>query len=54
MVEYINNNLDKPLTIAELASISCCSRWQLQRVFQEQAKQNIAQYVRQQKLRSQL
>ncbi|MCL9775170.1 helix-turn-helix domain-containing protein [Vibrio methylphosphonaticus] len=50
VVEYINNNLDKPLTVAELASISCWSRWQLQRVFQEQTKQNIAQYVRQQKL----
>ncbi|MGF1778856.1 helix-turn-helix domain-containing protein [Vibrio nomapromontoriensis] len=50
VVEYINHNLDKPLTVAELASISCWSRWQLQRVFQEQTKQNIAQYVRQQKL----
>ena len=50
VVDYINNNLDKTLTVADLASISCWSRWQLQRVFQEQTNQNIAQYVRQQKL----
>ncbi|MFA0440201.1 hypothetical protein BCU70_09140 [Vibrio sp. 10N.286.49.C2] len=50
VVDYINQNLDKPLTVSELAEISCWSRWQLQRVFQEQTNQNLAQYVRQQKL----
>ncbi len=50
IVDYIHQNLDKPLTVTELADISCWSRWQLQRVFQEQTNHNLAQYVREQKL----
>ncbi len=50
VIEYIHHNLDKTLTVAELAEISCWSRWQLQRVFQEQTNHNLAQYVREQKL----
>ncbi|MGR5501069.1 helix-turn-helix domain-containing protein [Vibrio sp. DNB22_10_4] len=50
VVDYIHQNLDKPLSVNDLADISCWSRWQLQRVFQEQTNHNLAQYVREQKL----
>lgn len=50
VVDYIHHNLDKALSVTELAEISCWSRWQLQRVFQEQTNHNLAQYVREQKL----
>ncbi|GAL19589.1 transcriptional regulator AraC family [Vibrio maritimus] len=50
VVEYIHQNLDKTLSVTDLADISCWSRWQLQRVFQEQTNHNLAQYVREQKL----
>ncbi|MDN2662179.1 AraC family transcriptional regulator [Psychromonas sp. 14N.309.X.WAT.B.A12] len=50
VLEYIENSLHLPLSLEDLASKSCWSRWQLQRIFQEYTQQNVAHYVRQQKL----
>ena len=50
VLEYIDNSLHLPLSLADLANKSCWSRWQLQRIFQEYTQQNVAHYVRQQKL----
>ncbi|WP_413693256.1 helix-turn-helix domain-containing protein [Psychromonas sp. KJ10-2] len=50
VLDYIENSLHLPLSLEDLASKSCWSRWQLQRIFQEYTQQNVANYVRQQKL----
>jgi len=50
VLEYIESSLHLPLSLEDLASKSCWSRWQLQRIFQEYTQQNVAHYVRQQKL----
>ncbi|PMJ88732.1 helix-turn-helix domain-containing protein [Vibrio sp. 10N.261.55.A7] len=50
VIEYINNHLDETLSVSDLSSVSCWSRWQLQRVFQTYTGQSVAQYVREQKL----
>lgn len=50
VISYIDNNLDQPLSLHDLASMSCWSRWQLQRVFQNFTGVSVAQYVREQKL----
>jgi len=50
VLDYIERSLHLPLSLEELASKSCWSRWQLQRIFQEYTKQNVGNYVRQQKL----
>lgn len=47
---FIHQNIDKPLTVEILAEMSCWSRWQLQRVFQNYTGMNVAQYVREQRL----
>ncbi|ODP97838.1 AraC family transcriptional regulator [Salinivibrio sp. IB574] len=50
VLAYIHANLDQPLNVADLAALSCWSRWQLQRVFSEQTGVNVAHYVRELKL----
>lgn len=50
VLDYIHDNLDKTLSLEELADQSCWSRWQLQRVFQSQTGLSVAQYVRELKL----
>ncbi|MDR8526106.1 AraC family transcriptional regulator [Shewanella fidelis] len=50
VLDYIHQNIDKPLSLEDIADYSCCSRWQLQRVFQQQTGLNVAQYVRELKL----
>ncbi|MEI6859241.1 MAG: AraC family transcriptional regulator [Shewanella sp.] len=50
VLEYIQDNIDKSLSLEELAEQSCWSRWQLQRVFQNQTGLSVAQYVRELKL----
>jgi AraC-like DNA-binding protein len=50
VLAYIHANLDQPLNVADLAALSCWSRWQLQRVFSEQTGLNVAHYVRELKL----
>lgn len=50
VLDYIDNSLHRPLSLDELATKSCWSRWQLQRVFQECTQQSVGCYVREQKL----
>ncbi|WP_087021866.1 AraC family transcriptional regulator [Thaumasiovibrio subtropicus] len=50
ILTYIHQNIEEPLSVAELAEQSCWSRWQLQRVFQEQTGSTVANYVREIKL----
>ncbi|QFU20622.1 AraC family transcriptional regulator [Shewanella eurypsychrophilus] len=50
VLDYIHDNLDKTLSLEDLADQSCWSRWQLQRVFQSQTGLSVAQYIRELKL----
>lgn len=50
LVDFINENIDQPLSVEQLAENSCWSRWQLQRVFHHETGLNLAQYVRELKL----
>ncbi|MBN3562502.1 helix-turn-helix domain-containing protein [Aliamphritea spongicola] len=45
-LNYIEANLDQPLTVDTLAEKSCWSRWQFQRVFMKETGMSVAQYVR--------
>ncbi|KKD00485.1 AraC family transcriptional regulator [Photobacterium halotolerans] len=50
VLDYIHTHLDQPLSVVELAEQSCWSRWQLQRVFNNETGLTLAQYVRELKL----
>lgn len=50
ILDFIHQNIDTPLSVEVLAEMSCWSRWQLQRVFQNYTGMNVAQYVREQRL----
>tara|TARA_Y100001956_G_C4128506_1_gene191916 strand:+ start:2497 stop:3417 length:921 start_codon:yes stop_codon:yes gene_type:complete len=50
VLSYIHTHLDQPLSLNVIAKQSCWSRWQLQRVFQEQTGLSVATYVRELKL----
>lgn len=50
VLSYIHTHLDQPLSLNVIAKQSCWSRWQLQRVFQEQTGVSVATYVRELKL----
>ncbi|WP_017221473.1 helix-turn-helix domain-containing protein [Moritella dasanensis] len=50
LLDFINENIDQPLSVEILADKSCWSRWQLQRVFHLETGLNLAQYVRELKL----
>ncbi|PMG77405.1 hypothetical protein BCU84_10610 [Shewanella sp. 10N.286.51.B7] len=50
VLDYIHHNSDKTLGLDELAEVCQLSRWQLQRIFQQQTGLNVAQYVRELKL----
>ncbi len=50
VLEYIHNHLDLPLSVDEIAVLSCWSRWQLQRVFQAEIGISVGQYIRELKL----
>lgn len=50
LLDFINDNIDQPLSVEQLAEKSCWSRWQLQRVFHLDTGLNLAQYVRELKL----
>ncbi len=45
-LKYIEDNIDQPLTVDNLAEKSCWSRWQFQRVFMKETGMSVAQYVR--------
>jgi AraC family transcriptional regulator len=50
VLSHIHQHLDEPLSVTELAALSCWSRWQLQRVFQSETGLTVAAYVRELKL----
>jgi AraC family transcriptional regulator len=50
VLSHIHQHLDEPLLVADLAALSCWSRWQLQRVFQNETGLTVAAYVRELKL----
>ncbi|GIU17067.1 AraC family transcriptional regulator [Shewanella sp. c952] len=50
VLNFIHSHLDQPLSLEDIAEHSQCSRWQLQRIFQQQTGLNVAQYVREIKL----
>ncbi|EPP5333392.1 helix-turn-helix domain-containing protein [Vibrio harveyi] len=50
VLDYIHSNLDSPLSVDDISQQSCWSRWQLQRVFQQQTGLSVANYVRELKL----
>lgn len=50
VLDYIHQNIDQTLTVEHIASQSCWSRWQLQRVFTGFTGMNVAQYIRELKL----
>ncbi|ACJ28850.1 Transcriptional regulator, AraC family [Shewanella piezotolerans WP3] len=50
VLNFIHTHLDQPLSLEDIAEHSQCSRWQLQRIFQQQTGLNVAQYVRELKL----
>ncbi|MGO3406313.1 helix-turn-helix domain-containing protein [Marinomonas sp.] len=50
VLDYIHDNLDEPINVANLAEKSCWSRWQFQRVFGEATGLTVAQYIRELRL----
>lgn len=50
VLDYIHHHIEDPMTLDELAQQSCWSRWQLQRVFQNETGTTVANYVRELKL----
>lgn len=50
LLDHIHSNLNKPLPVDELAKVTHCSRWQLQRDFTHATGLSVAQYVRRLKL----
>ena len=50
VLDYIHLNLDKPLAVSSLATMAGWSRWQFNRVFNDQTGQSVGQYVRELRL----
>lgn len=50
VLAYIHANLSSALSLEDIATQSCWSRWQLQRVFQAETGLTVANYVRELKL----
>ncbi|PTO83464.1 AraC family transcriptional regulator [Vibrio splendidus] len=50
ILTYIHSNLSSSLSLEDIATQSCWSRWQLQRVFQAETGLTVANYVRELKL----
>lgn len=50
VLDFIHGNLSEPLSLDKIATQSCWSRWQLQRVFQNATGTTVANYVREVKL----
>lgn len=45
ILDYIDNNLDKPLTLDELEAVAFTSKYYLSRIFKEETNSTIHQYV---------
>ncbi|MBM6550662.1 AraC family transcriptional regulator [Marinomonas ostreistagni] len=50
VLQYLHDNLAEQHTVASLAQVSCWSRWQFQRVFNDVTGLSVAQYVRELRL----
>lgn len=50
LVQWIDNNLDKPLRVKDVAARSGYSQWYLQRVFRRLMHVSVAEYIRQKKM----
>lgn len=50
VLQYLHQHLAEQHTVASLAEVSCWSRWQFQRVFNEATGLSVAQYVRELRL----
>ena len=50
VLDYIHQHIDQTLSLDDLVEVFGISRWQLQRIFQQQTGLNVAQYVRELKL----
>ncbi len=50
VLNYIHDHLDVALSVDEIAKQSCWSRWQLQRVFQNEIGVSVGQYIRELRL----
>lgn len=50
LVQWIDNNLDKPLRVTDVAARSGYSQWYLQRVFRRLMHVSVAEYIRQKKM----
>ncbi|MBJ3813636.1 helix-turn-helix domain-containing protein [Shimwellia pseudoproteus] len=51
LLVWIDNNLDKPLRIDDIARYAGYSKWHLQRMFLNHTGHNLARYIRERKLR---
>ncbi|MTD29021.1 superoxide response transcriptional regulator SoxS [Erwinia sorbitola] len=50
LTDWIDNNLDKTLSIDEVAAKSGYSKWHLQRMFRSVTKQTLGGYIRERRL----
>ena len=50
IMSWIDDNIDKPLKIEDVAKRAGYSRWHLQRLFQQVTHQTLADYIRNKKL----
>lgn len=50
LILWINNNIDKPLKIEDVAEKSGFSKWHLQRIFQRVMHVSMGNYIRDRKL----
>ncbi|MEY8709704.1 transcriptional regulator [Mangrovibacter phragmitis] len=50
IMSWIDENIDKPLKIDDVARRSGYSRWHLQRLFYQETRQTLASYIRDRKL----
>ena len=50
LTDWIESNLDKPLSIDEVAAKSGYSKWHLQRMFRAVTKQTLGEYIRERRL----
>ncbi|KEA49986.1 transcriptional regulator [Mangrovibacter sp. MFB070] len=50
LTSWIDNNLDKPLKIRDVASRSGYSHWHIQRIFSQVMNTSVGNYIREKKL----
>lgn len=50
LIKWIDNNIESPMKIDDVAAKSGYSKWHLQRLFFAETGQNLGQYIRERKL----